>query len=85
MFLMGVNGPKGRVTYFTGAFPSMSGKTSTCTLPGERLVGDDLVFIKPVDGVARAINIEVGVFGIIDGINKKDDQLYRKFCTAILK
>jgi phosphoenolpyruvate carboxykinase (GTP) len=75
MFLMGVNGPKGRVTYFTGAFPSMSGKTSTCTLPGERLVGDDLVFIKPVDGVARAINIEVGVFGIIDGINKKDDPI----------
>ncbi|MEM0448186.1 MAG: phosphoenolpyruvate carboxykinase (GTP) [Thermoplasmata archaeon] len=75
MFLMGVNGPNGRVTYFTGAFPSMCGKTSTCTLPGERLVGDDLVFIKPINGVARAINIENGVFGIIDGINKKDDPI----------
>ncbi|MGC9138471.1 MAG: phosphoenolpyruvate carboxykinase (GTP) [Thermoplasmata archaeon] len=75
MFLMGVNGPGGRVTYFTGAFPSMCGKTSTCTLPGERLVGDDLVFIKPVGGRARAINVEAGVFGIIDGINKKDDPI----------
>lgn len=75
MFLMGVNGPNGRVTYFTGAFPSMCGKTSTCMVPGERLVGDDLVFIKIIDGKTRAINIESGVFGIIDGINKKDDPI----------
>jgi phosphoenolpyruvate carboxykinase (GTP) len=73
MFLMGVNGPNGRVTYFTGAFPSMCGKTSTCMVPGEKLVGDDLVFIKIIDGKARAINIESGVFGIIDDVNKIDD------------
>ena len=75
MFLMGVNGPNGRITYFTGAFPSMCGKTSTCMVPGERLIGDDLVFIKVIDGIPRAINIENGVFGIIDGINQKDDPI----------
>ena len=75
MFLMGVNGPNGRVTYLTGAFPSMCGKTSTVMLPGERLVGDDLVFIKEVNGEAKSINIENGVFGIIDGINQKDDPI----------
>ncbi len=73
MFLMGVNGPDGRVSYFTGAFPSMCGKTSTCMVRGERLVGDDLSFIKDIDGEARAVNVENGVFGIIQGINSKDD------------
>ncbi|MEM0135917.1 MAG: phosphoenolpyruvate carboxykinase domain-containing protein, partial [Thermoplasmatales archaeon] len=73
MFLMGVNGTGNRVTYFTGAFPSGCGKTSTCTVPSERLVGDDLVFIKKANGVAKAINVENGVFGIIDGINQQDD------------
>jgi len=74
MFLMGVNGVNG-VSYFTGAFPSMCGKTSTCMLPHERLVGDDLSFIKIVDGNARAVNVEYGIFGIIQGVNKKDDPI----------
>ncbi len=75
MFLMGVNGPGGRVTYFTGAYPSMCGKTSTCTLPHEKLVGDDLSFIKEINGEARAVNVEKGMFGVITGINQKDDPL----------
>ena len=73
MFLMGVNGKGKRVTYFTGAFPSACGKTSTCMVPSERIVGDDLVFIKEKNGIARAINLEYGVFGIIDGVNEEDD------------
>ncbi len=73
MFLMGVNGKDGRVTYLTGAFPSACGKTSTCMVPTERIVGDDLVFIKVKGGVASAINVEYGIFGIIDGVNEKDD------------
>ncbi|NPA75042.1 MAG: phosphoenolpyruvate carboxykinase (GTP), partial [Euryarchaeota archaeon] len=73
MFLMGVNGPNGRVSYFTGAFPSMCGKTSTCMLVGERLLGDDLSFIKVINGEPRAVNVENGVFGIIQGVNKEDD------------
>ncbi len=78
MFLMGVNGPNGRVTYFTGAFPSMCGKTSTSMVPWERLVGDDLSFIIPVNGIARAANVEKGVFGIIQGVNPKDDPVIWK-------
>jgi len=78
MFLMGVNGPNGRVTYFTGAFPSMCGKTSTCMIPHERLVGDDLSFIKIKNGKAYAVNVENGVFGIIEDINEKDDPVIWK-------
>ena len=73
MFLMGVNGPDGRVSYFTGAFPSMCGKTSTCMVTGERMVGDDLSFIRNMDGKARAVNVENGMFGIIHGINHMED------------
>ncbi len=75
MFLMGVNGPNGRVSYFTGAYPSMCGKTSTCMLPHERLIGDDLVLIRNIKGETRAVNVEYGVFGIIEGINRKDDPI----------
>jgi len=42
MFVMGVHGPKDRVTYFTGAFPSGCGKTSTAMIPGQSVVGDDI-------------------------------------------
>ncbi len=73
MFLMGVNGPDGRVSYFTGAYPSMCGKTSTCMVKGERLVGDDLSFIRDIGGEPRAVNVENGIFGIIQGINSEDD------------
>ncbi len=34
MLIVGVHGPGGRITYFTGAFPSLCGKTSTATVPG---------------------------------------------------
>jgi len=74
MFIMGVNGPNGRVTYLTGAFPSGCGKTSTCTVQGERIVGDDLALIRERDGQAFAISPEIGIFGIIEGINKEDDK-----------
>jgi len=73
MLIMGVNGLNGRVTYLTGAFPSLCGKTSTATLVGERIVGDDIALIKNVSGEVRAANFEKGMFGIIMGINSKDD------------
>ncbi|AEK72663.1 phosphoenolpyruvate carboxykinase [Thermococcus sp. 4557] len=75
MFLMRVNGPNGRKTYFTGAYPSMCGKTSTAMISWENIVGDDLSFIVPVNGVARGANVEKGVFGIIQGVNPKDDPI----------
>jgi len=73
MFLMGVGGPGERVTYFTGAFPSMCGKTSTAMLPGERIVGDDIAYLRAVDGQTRAVNVESGIFGIVENVNAHDD------------
>ncbi|MFC2047977.1 phosphoenolpyruvate carboxykinase (GTP) [Chloroflexota bacterium] len=73
MLIMGIHGPKNRVTYFTGAFPSMCGKTSTAMLDGETIVGDDIAYIRKKNGEVRAANVEKGMFGIITGVNSKDD------------
>ncbi|MGB9720288.1 MAG: phosphoenolpyruvate carboxykinase (GTP) [bacterium] len=73
MLVMGVNGPKKRKTYFLGAFPSLCGKTSTAMLEGENIVGDDIAYLRKKDGVVRAVNVEKGMFGIIQGVNSKDD------------
>jgi len=75
MLLMGVHGHHGRIRYFTGAFPSMCGKTSTAMMDGETIVGDDIVYLRGIDSEARAVNVESGVFGIIDGINDTNDPL----------
>ncbi|HEX9262566.1 MAG TPA: phosphoenolpyruvate carboxykinase (GTP) [Candidatus Bathyarchaeia archaeon] len=78
MLLIGVYGPGGRKTYFAGAFPSACGKTSTAMLPGETILGDDIAYIRDVDSVARAVNVEAGIFGIIQDVNPKDDaQIYK--------
>jgi len=77
MFIAGVKGPGDRVTYFTGAFPAGCGKTATSMI-ADSLVSDDLAIIKAVDGIPRAVNPEIGSFGIIDGVNPKDDpEIYR--------
>ncbi len=73
MFIMGCNGPKDRVTYFAGAFPSACGKTSTAMLPGETIIGDDLAYFRVIDGELRAVNVESGIFGIIGDVNGDDD------------
>lgn len=78
MFIMGVHGPSERVTYFTGAFPSLCGKTSTSMLPGESIVGDDIAYLRNMDGVIHAVNPENGMFGIIQGVNSVDDPLIWK-------
>ena len=78
MFIVGVDGPLDRVTYFAGAFPSMCGKTSTAMLKGETIIGDDIAYIKNIDGKARAVNVEVGLFGIIQDINPDDDPMIWK-------
>ena len=75
MLVMGIHGKKGRVSYFTGAFPSMCGKTSTAMINGETIVGDDIAYLRNIDGKVRAVNVESGIFGIIEGINDKDDPL----------
>lgn len=73
MFLMGAHGPRGRTTYFLGAFPSMCGKTSTAMIPGQTIVGDDLAYLRNVGGDVRAVNVERGIFGIIQDVNARDD------------
>ena len=81
MLLMGVFGPGGRKTYFAGAFPSACGKTSTAMLPGETILGDDIAYIRDVDSAARAVNVESGIFGIIQDVNPKDDALIWRVLT----
>ncbi len=74
-FILGVH-PKGknRVSYFCGAYPSACGKTSTAMLPGQTVLGDDIVYLRPWDdGYAHVVNIEQGLFGIIRDVNPEDD------------
>ena len=78
MLVMGVHGPDNRVTYFTGAFPSLCGKTSTAMLDNETVVGDDIAYLRKIDGKVRAVNVEKGVFGIIMGVNSEDDPIIWK-------
>ena len=73
MFLMAVHGPSGRKTYFTGAFPSGCGKTSTSMVRGNTIVGDDLTYLRILDGKIRGVNVERGIFGIIRSVTQKDD------------
>jgi phosphoenolpyruvate carboxykinase (GTP) len=73
MLLMGVHGPNDRLSYFTGAFPSMCGKTSTAMMDGENIVGDDIAYLKKINGKICGVNVEKGIFGIIEGINSTDD------------
>ncbi len=78
MFIMGIHGPGNRVTYFTGAFPSLCGKTSTAMLENETIVGDDIAYLGRKNGEVRAVNVEKGMFGIIMGVNSKDDPIQWK-------
>jgi len=78
MFIMGVNGPAGRKTYFAGAFPSACGKTSTAMLPGQTIVGDDIAYFRKKDGKMMTTNVEQGIFGIIENVNTDDDPVIFK-------
>ncbi len=83
MLLMGVFGPDGkRKTYFAGAFPSACGKTSTAMLPGETILGDDIAYIRDINSTARAVNVESGIFGIIQDVKARDDALIWKVLTT---
>jgi len=82
MFIMGVHGPNDRVTYFTGAYPSACGKTSTAMIPGQTVVGDDIAYLKKINGGARAVNVENGIFGIIHSVNLEDDPVIYQALTT---
>ncbi|MEE9169242.1 MAG: phosphoenolpyruvate carboxykinase (GTP) [bacterium] len=73
MFITGMKGPGGRVTYFAGAAPSGCGKT-TSAMAGTDFVGDDLAQIWiGEDGTCRAVNPEQGIFGIVADVNSEGD------------
>ncbi len=84
MFIMGIK-PEGknRISYFTGAFPSACGKTSTAMVPGQTIVGDDIAYLRVWDGgTCHAVNIEQGIFGIITDVNPEDDPFIYEVLTT---
>ncbi len=81
MFLMAVHDKDGNKAYFTGAYPSACGKTSTCMVEGENIVGDDISYLRNIDGEVRGVNVERGVFGIIKDVNPDDDPLIWEVLT----
>jgi len=81
MFIMGVRSKK-RITYFCGAYPSGCGKTSTAMLKGETIIGDDIAYLRNINGIVRAVNVEHGVFGIIRDINPSSDPIIWKALTS---
>ncbi|TFF90213.1 MAG: phosphoenolpyruvate carboxykinase (GTP), partial [Promethearchaeota archaeon] len=79
MFVMGVHSPNSRISYFLGAYPSMCGKTSTSLIKGEKIIGDDIAYLRIINGQARGVNVENGMFGIIQKVNSKDNPRLWKF------
>jgi phosphoenolpyruvate carboxykinase (GTP) len=73
MFITGIEGPGGRITWMIGAAPSGCGKT-TSAMAGDHFVGDDLAqcWIAE-DGSIRSINPEKGIFGIVEDVNWEGD------------
>ena len=75
MFITGIDGPKGRITWVTGAAPSGCGKTTTA-MAGNHFVGDDLAQMWiAADGSIRSINPECGIFGIVEDVNWEGDPM----------
>ena len=78
IFITGVTGPGGRKTFFAGAAPSGCGKTTTA-MTGTDFIGDDLAQLWIAeDGTLRAINPEIGVFGIVQDVNRESDPYLMK-------
>lgn len=88
MFITGIEGPGGRVTWFAGAAPSGCGKTTTA-MAGHHFVGDDLAQMWiDENGYIRSINPESGIFGIVEDVNWEGDpklmELLRKPGTEVI-
>jgi phosphoenolpyruvate carboxykinase (GTP) len=52
-------------------------------IPGQLIVGDDIAYIRKNDaGIPYTVNVEQGIFGIIEDVNPTDDPVIYKTLTS---